>query len=162
MPLHTSFHAVVDGTTGDTYLQPVHALLQRSTLTATGSITRKPGVPGHDVELDVVINQGRIEDFLALGVRTSPAILRGALTAHTRIAIPQGPGTVTRRMKLQGSFHVEQASFSNAKLQQQIDDLSASGRGAGRRRQTSNKRRPLPRRSPATSSWRTRSFSFRR
>jgi hypothetical protein len=130
MPLHTSFHAIVDGTSGDTYLQPVQALLAHSPITATGSVTRKPGVHGHDVELQIAVHGGRIEDFLALGVRTSPAILRGAVDSKATISIPQGEGmTVTRRMKLNGSFSVTQATFANAKLQQQIDDLSERARG---------------------------------
>jgi hypothetical protein len=130
MPLHTTFHAIVDGTTGDTYLQSVHAVLWHSPITATGSVTRTPGIRGHDVELDVAVNGGRIEDFLALGVRTSPVLLNGALATRAKISIPQGQGvSVTRRMKLRGSFSVSQATFTNAHLQQQIDEFSERARG---------------------------------
>ena len=84
MPLHTRFHATVDGTTGDTYLQPVDAMLQRSHLVATGSVTRKPGVPGHDVELEVTMDHARVEDVLALSVKGTPAFLRGARSCPGR------------------------------------------------------------------------------
>ncbi|WP_348640828.1 AsmA-like C-terminal region-containing protein [Granulicella arctica] len=129
LPLHTDFHAIVDATNGDTTLQPVHARLAHSFITATGSILRQRGVPGHDTELDIVIDQGRIDDFLTLGVRTWPPVLRGTLAARAHIGIPPGPMPVNHRMRLQGSFSIEQATFSNPRLQQQIDDLSERAQG---------------------------------
>src|SRR5580658_8192814 len=72
MPLHTDFHAVVDGTNGDTHLNPVKAKLLDSFFTATGSIVRVRDPHGHDVELDVVVSSARIQDFLMLGVHTTP------------------------------------------------------------------------------------------
>ena len=129
LPLRARFHAIVDGTSGDTYLQPVDAILQHSHVVATGSITRKPGVSGHDVELEVVIDKGRIEDLLTLAVRNSPALLYGTLASRSRISIPQGRGTVTQRMRLVGSFSILQATFSNPRLQQQIAELSERAQG---------------------------------
>src|SRR5580658_7463815 len=72
LPLHTDFHAIVDGTSGDTYLNPVKAKLLDSFFTATGSIVRVRDPHGHDVELDVVVSSARIQDFLMLGVHTTP------------------------------------------------------------------------------------------
>lgn len=129
VPLHASFHAIVDATTGDTYLQPVNALLLHSEITATGSITRKKGVPGHDIELDLVTDKGRIDDWLTLAVRTSPPVVRGTLVARSHLSIPPGPVSVTHKMYLNGSFAIQQGTFSNARLQQQIDDLSERAQG---------------------------------
>jgi hypothetical protein len=44
VPLHTEFHAIVDGTNGDTYLHPVKAQILISWLVANGSVvqTRNP------------------------------------------------------------------------------------------------------------------------
>src|SRR6202171_4724531 len=61
VPLHTEFHAIVDGTTGDTYLQPVKAKILNSSLVAHGSVMRTKDPEGHRVELDVMIQKGRIE-----------------------------------------------------------------------------------------------------
>jgi len=70
--LHTDFHAIVDGTSGDTYLQPVRAKLLTTSFEAAGSIVRTKDPAGHDVELDITLEQGRIEDLLKLAVRTVP------------------------------------------------------------------------------------------
>ena len=40
VPLHTDFHAIVDGTDGDTYLEPVKARVLHSSFTARGKIVR--------------------------------------------------------------------------------------------------------------------------
>jgi len=46
MPLHTEFHAIVDGTSGDTHLKPVRATLLHSSFTARGSVMRMRGRAG--------------------------------------------------------------------------------------------------------------------
>ena len=43
VPLHTDFHAIVDGTSGDTYLAPVKAQIFHSSLVAKGSVVRVKG-----------------------------------------------------------------------------------------------------------------------
>jgi hypothetical protein len=58
VPLHTDFHAIVDGTSGDTYLQPVKARILNSWLVAEGSVVRTKDPKGHRVELDVVVETG--------------------------------------------------------------------------------------------------------
>ena len=64
MPLHTDFHAIVDGTDGDTYLDPVKATVLHSSFTARGKIVRMNNPPGHDIELDVALGHATIEDLL--------------------------------------------------------------------------------------------------
>jgi AsmA-like C-terminal region len=127
VPLHTDFHAIVDGTDGDTYLQPVKARLLQSSFTAEGKIVRVPH--GHDIELDVVINKARIQDMLRLGVRTDPPIMNGPLTMRTKLSLPPGEPDVANRLQLAGTFHIPQAVFTNDKVQDRIDSLSLRSQG---------------------------------
>ena len=78
LPLETKFEAIVDGTTGDTYLNQVDATLGRSHFTTNGKVVNIKG-QGHIVDLDVDVPNGRIEDFLTLAVKTRPAIMTGFL-----------------------------------------------------------------------------------
>jgi len=64
VPLHTEFHAIVDGTSGDTYLQPVKASFLHSSFTASGSVVRLNAGNGHDIELNVSLDRARIEQTL--------------------------------------------------------------------------------------------------
>src|SRR5579863_2053693 len=72
VPLHTQFHAIVDGTSGDTYLEPVNAKVLNSAFTAKGSVVRTREPKGHHIMLNVLIYGARIEDLLKRGVRTDP------------------------------------------------------------------------------------------
>lgn len=133
LPLHTVFHAVVDGMTGDTYLQPVQAQLAHSRFTVTGSIVKVPGTPGgqhgHNITLDVVMDSARIEDFLKLAVRTDPPVMNGNLHMNARLDLPPGDIPVPQKMQLSGTFNVSQASFNSDKIQRKIDLLSRLGQG---------------------------------
>jgi hypothetical protein len=129
VPLHTDFHAVVDGTTGDTYLRPVTARFLHTSFTASGSVVRVSDGHGHDIELNVVLNNARIEDLLKLGVRTDPPVMDGPVEMQTRLSLPPGDVNVANRLKLAGTFHVLSAHFSNSKVQGRLDSLSLRSQG---------------------------------
>src|SRR5208282_5319413 len=94
LPLHTDFHATVDGTSGDTYLRPVKAKILNSWLTATGSVVRVKDPNGHRVQLDVVMEKGEIEDLLKLAIRTDPPIMSGAIRLKTKFDLSPGTADV--------------------------------------------------------------------
>ena len=129
VPLHTDFHAIVDGTDGDTYLDPVRSRVLHSSFMARGKIVRMTDTHGHDVELNVVLGQARIEDLLKLGVKTDPAIMTGRVAMTTRLNLPPGPEDIAKRLRLDGNFHIPAAHFTNDKVQGRIDSLSLRSRG---------------------------------
>jgi len=137
LPLHTRFHARVDATNGDTWLDPVEATLGRSHFWARGQIVRvlaaapgaQPRSIGHDIALTVNVDQGRIEDFLRLASRGSAPLLTGAVTLKTTLHIPPGPAPVHERLALKGAFALDQARFADAKIQEHVEELSLRGQG---------------------------------
>jgi hypothetical protein len=134
VPLHTKFHAVVDGMNGNTYLQPVDATLGHSHILARGAVTRapKPGEPGQfgrRVQLDIIVGPADIADMLRLAVKTSPPVLRGALQLTAVLDLPPGPETVPHRMHLKGRFTIRNGTFSNEKIQKDLEQLSLRGQG---------------------------------
>jgi hypothetical protein len=131
VPLHTEFHAIVDGTDGDTYLDPVKAKLLHSAFTASGKIVRMKNPPGHDVELNVVLGRARIEDLLKLGIKTDPPIMTGMVEMKTKLSLPAGAEDIANRLALNGNFHIPAGHFTNEKVQGQIDSLSLRTQGKG-------------------------------
>jgi AsmA-like C-terminal region len=127
--LHTDFHAIVDGTSGDTYLQPVKAKILNSWLEANGSVVRTKDPAGHHVQLDVVIQKGKIEDLLKLGIRTDPPIMTGTVRLNTKFDLPPGEPDVADRLHLAGNFGVSEAHFTNEKIQSKVDALSMRSQG---------------------------------
>jgi hypothetical protein len=137
LPLHTKFHAKVDGTNGDTWLEPVEATLGHSHFWTRGQIVRMAAVTtgkgqhlgGHDISLTVNVDGGRIEDFLRLASHPGTPLLTGALVMKTALEIPPGPVPVDERLKLSGTFVLDEAQFKSAKIQHRIGELSARGLG---------------------------------
>lgn len=128
VPLHTEFHAIVDGTDGDTYLEPVNARVLQSSFTASGKIVRVIG-KGHDIELNVVLGHATIQDLLKLGVKTDPPIMTGVVKMNTKLSLPPGEPEVAQRLKLNGRFRIPDARFTNNKVQDRIDSLSLRSQG---------------------------------
>jgi hypothetical protein len=137
MALHTRFHARVDGTNGDTWLEPVDAILGHSHFTAQGQVVRvmateSGGAPhsiGHDIALKVKVDRARIEDFLRLTSNTQTPLLTGALTFKTDLHVPPGPTQVHERLTLNGTFGLDEARFASTKIQDRIEELSFRGLG---------------------------------
>jgi hypothetical protein len=129
VPLHTDFHAIVDGTSGDTYLQPVKARILNSSLVANGSVERTKDPNGHHVELDVEVDRGAIEDLLKTAIRTDPPIMTGVVQLKTKVDLPPGEADVANRLNLTGIFQVSGAHFTNEKIQGKIDALSVRSQG---------------------------------
>jgi hypothetical protein len=129
LPLHTEFQAVVDGTTGDTWLDAVKARVGRSELTASGAVTRSIAVPGHNTDLNVVMERGRIEDMLVLAMKSKPPLMRGALALKLHLVLPPGPVSASRKMRLDGTFAIHDAFLNDAKMQKQLDAMSERAKG---------------------------------
>jgi hypothetical protein len=128
VPLHTKFHAIVDGTSGDTYLQPVEARLGGSDFTCKGAIVNVKG-KGHIIDLDVNVPSGKIQDFLQLAVKTSPVVMTGALQMKTKLHIRPGPASVSKKIGLKGGFTLRQIHFTNPEVEDKVDMLSLRAQG---------------------------------
>jgi hypothetical protein len=135
--LHTNFHALVDGTNGDTWIDPVDATLGKSHIVAKGQVVRVLAPAddgsrhsiGHLIELKVDVDRGRIEDFLRLTSNNSTPLLTGDVVLKTTLHIPPGPAPVPEKMALAGSFSLGQAQFTSTKVQDRIKELSLRGQG---------------------------------
>jgi hypothetical protein len=130
VPLNTTFHAFVDGTSGDTTLAPVQAHLANSYLTAQGTVMHVRTSPGgHDIALTVNMQRGRIEDLLQVAMKTQPPMMRGAAQLQAHVHIPPGHESVSQKIQLAGTIRIAGVEFTNAHLQDRIDGLSMRAQG---------------------------------
>jgi len=127
--LHTDFNATVDGTTGDTKLNHVHATLLHTVLEVSGTVVRSPDTPGHFIDISVTSDHARVEDILRLAVKTSPPLMQGGLVLRAHLTIPPGHVSVSRKMRVAGTFKVRAATLTNPHWQQTVDGLSARAQG---------------------------------
>jgi hypothetical protein len=127
--LRTKFHAIVNGTDGNTILDPVEAAFLQSQFTCRGGVIREPGAKGKTVSLDAVAQRARMEDILSLVVGEKQPFLTGAVNFQSKIVIPPGPADVIDKLKLNGRFHVDSAMFTNPNVEKRLVILSDRARG---------------------------------
>ena len=130
--LKTQFSAVVDGVDGDTHLQPVSAQLLGSTIVARGGVTQVAGRNGRIILLDVNAKPARLEDLLHLAVKSTTPSIIGAASIQAKFDLHPGEEEVAKRLKLDGSFSVQSAHFTNPEVEAKITSLSRRGQGKPR------------------------------
>jgi hypothetical protein len=130
-PIHlkTTFKAIVDGTDGDTLLQPVVATFGRSRLVANGGVYGIKGVKGKTVRLHVVVNDGRIEDMLRFAVKSKEPMLTGPISYEADMEVPPGKERVVTKLKLEGDFSVSKGRFGSAEVRRKLGEMSNKATG---------------------------------
>ncbi len=102
--------------------------LGESDFTCSGAVINVKG-KGHIIDLDVNVPNGRIQDFLQLAVKTTPVVMTGQLTMKTKLHIPPGKESVTRKIGLKGGFTLRQIHFTNPDVEDKVDMLSLRAQG---------------------------------
>ena len=128
VPLWTRFEVLVDGTNGNTVLQPVKAKLGSTSFTTTGAVIKHEGPNQRAIDLKVSMPDGDIRDLLRLGTKGSP-FMEGRIALNTQIRIPPLSGPMREKLFLNGDFELRNAKFLRSTIQDQIDKLSRKGQG---------------------------------
>jgi hypothetical protein len=131
VPLKTELHSIVDGTNGNTWLRPVTARFRRTVIHATGGVVEKEGQKGRTVALDVTMDDARLEDVLFLAVAAAEPPMSGALKLQATFELPPGHVDPLRKLRLEGSFTIDDARFRSDGIQQKVNDLSHKAKGEG-------------------------------
>lgn len=128
VPLAVRFTALVDGTNGNTTLQPVAATLGSTHFTTSGGILKHESNQPRAISLNVAMPNGNLRDVLRLAMKGDP-FMEGRLELNTKIDIPPLSGKVREKLVLDGSFRVLEGRFLHSTIQQQIEGLSRRARG---------------------------------
>ena len=129
LELKTQFHSIVDGTNGDTLLQPLRVDFLHSELVTNGGVVHVAGVKGRDIFLDVVSGHARVEDLTDLASKSATPPITGPVSLKAKFDLPAGEDDVFDRMKLAGDFKIEHARFTNPVVEQKLGELSRVGKG---------------------------------
>jgi hypothetical protein len=129
-PLHlvTNFHSVVNGTDGDTILDPVDARFLKSEFICRGGVLHEGDKSGKTVSLYAVTTHARMEDILRLVMGGKP-LLTGDVDFKSQITIPPGHEEVLDKLHLDGRFELAQAEFASPQIEQRLVTLSDRARG---------------------------------
>jgi hypothetical protein len=129
VPLHTDYHATVDGTNGDTMLDEIDGSFLGTRLVAKGRVVETPDRKGRTVALDVTMDHARLEDVLRLAAKPVRSPMTGALKLKTRFVLPPGDRDVVEKLRLDGEFAIATVTFTNIDVQSKVNELSHRSRG---------------------------------
>ena len=122
--LATQFRARVDGKSGDVALEQVTARLGGSTVNAQGNVAATPGEKGKVASLELMLGEGRIQDFLFLFLRDQIVPMTGRFSFEGKATLPPETEPFLQRIELQGDFGVGAAHLSNPATQAHLEELS--------------------------------------
>ena len=127
--LRTDFQAIVNCSNGDVALPNVRAQFRGTDASFRGDIKRPKGAPSRVASLQVEGSSGRIEDLLWLLSRGEKPAMTGPISLHARVAIPGGKRPFIQRVRVQGEFGIDGASFTKLETQRQVNTLSFRAEG---------------------------------
>jgi hypothetical protein len=126
--LKAQYDVLVDGTNGNTTLQPVQARLLNTDFQTSGGIVKHELGGRRAIDLDVVMPSGHIEDLLLLAMKGKP-FMSGVISMKSKISIPPLGGSVKEKLFLAGTFDVANGEFLKDVVQDKVDELSRRGQG---------------------------------
>jgi hypothetical protein len=128
LPLSTTFEAQVDGTNGNTVLEPVRATLGHTSFATTGAVIKHEEYSQRGIDLQVTMPNGSMRDLLRLAMQ-GPPFMEGSINMKASIDIPPLTSKVKQKLVLDGTFDLNLAKFLKSTIQDQIDQLSRRGQG---------------------------------
>ena len=135
-----SIDATVDGTNGNTTLDRIDAHVPEDVARATGGVYDVEGVKGRDVTLDVESTKGRLEDVMRLAVKTPTAADdRRPAAQHEASRSRPARWTWSTNCGWTGRFTIDGGRFTNADVQQKINELSHRASGKKPRAQAASR-----------------------
>jgi hypothetical protein len=130
-PVHlsTQFHAIVDGTNGNTYLHPVDAQFLNSRVVAKGEVATQAGDKGKSILLDIEIRNSKVQDIFNLAADSQQSMLKGGLDMKAKLEIPPGKQKVLQKIRLAGTLNLDDVRFTGDKAKSTVAALSRRAQG---------------------------------
>ena len=130
-PVHlaSNFHALIDGTNGDTNLTRVESQFRKTTIVTQGDVKGHPGGHGKTARLEFSVDQGRVEDLLWMFSHSPRPAENGDVRVHAKVLLPPAPPSFLRRLRLEGDFGIGSGQFASTSVQTPVNRLAESASG---------------------------------
>ncbi len=128
--LKTTFHALVNGTTGDLQLDPVDASWGETKIVSQGKIEALSAKKQNKtIVLDMVCSSGTVQDLLRLFVHDDKPPMTGDIKFHAEVSVPPGEQNFLKKISLEGNFAITDGQYASPATQKEVDTLSADAQG---------------------------------
>lgn len=128
VPVSAQFTAFVNGTTGDTRLQPVESEILHTHIHWDGDVAQQ-GEAGKAVRLEFQSERARVQDLLYLVTKAPRPAMNGPISFRAHALVPPEEGEFLKRVQLDGDFGIQGAKFGNPKTQSNVTKLSERASG---------------------------------
>lgn len=132
VPLHTRFHAFVDGFNGDVHLEEVDSSLWRTAVIGKGSVAGRPNHHGKTTSLDLNVNEGRIQDLFRIFIKEPRPPFSGVTSLRAHVDVPPEGRPFLQELRMNGDFGIAGGHFTKPDKQEQIAHLSERAQGKRR------------------------------
>jgi AsmA-like C-terminal region len=129
IPLVTKFQARVITKNGDVSLESVNARLGGSGIQAAADIKQNEPHKGKVTAVNLLVHNGRIQDFLCLFLKDPTAPLVGRFDFKGRSVLPPEKAPFAEKVQLEGDFGVVDAHLTNPATQAELERLSEQAEG---------------------------------
>lgn len=117
--LTAQFLTTVNGQTGETLLRNVSVQFGHTEVSAAGRVAS-----GQEkiTTLALAVPRGRIEDVLYLLTQSTPG-MKGDLTLHTSVALPQNLKPFLKKLRMKGDFQITKGLFTALSSEHALDRI---------------------------------------
>jgi hypothetical protein len=128
-PLRARFQAVVDAADGSAIIEQLNGAVQSSAFVANGVVHNIQDDRLRDIELDVSVSQGRLEDIVPLAVKSKTSPISGPLRMQGKLQILPGQQDFLNRIRLEAGFAAPDTRFASLDLRERLRDASRKAQG---------------------------------
>ncbi|HWD99210.1 MAG TPA: hypothetical protein VG345_09240 [Bryobacteraceae bacterium] len=127
--LESAYNVLLRTSDATADLQHIQVSFNRTVLSAQGRVSKEPSHAGKTLQLGVKVDRGRIDDLLLLFSGRPRPGMTGSVRIDANVVLPPAPPKFLSRLKLDGSFEIRNALFTNPATQSPLNYLSESADG---------------------------------
>ncbi len=128
--LRTRFNVTLQPAQSTVTVQRLEGSFGKTAFLCSGDAVKDSAAQSFRWDFQLDAPAARVEDALALGTRTAPPLLRGALVVHGRFGMSAGPDSVSRKLSsTQTPFAISGAVLNTPELQRTFDGLAERAQG---------------------------------
>lgn len=120
--LTARYVATVNGQTGETVLHDISVQFGRTSVNGAGTVASQSPGNKNLTTLALAVPRGRIEDVLYLLTQSSPG-MKGDLTLHTSVALPDNMEPFLKKLRMQGDFQITKALFTELSTEHALERI---------------------------------------
>ena len=121
---HANFQMLLDASDGSVAVKHIDGELQRTSFIASGKVENVEDERQRNIDFDLSVGDGRLEDVLPVAVKPERSPISGDLRLRAKLQVSPGDGDILDRLWLDGGFVSRNARFASLDLREELSKLN--------------------------------------